>query len=81
MKLEPGFGIYHPGLLKIFNHVKSISPILSTDRYTVPEYQEIKKFIESGELWDMMLNNMTDEFLKVEIPQEYLQTINTNPLY
>lgn len=37
-RLEKDFYIYHPGLKRIFEHVSSISPILNTDRYTVPEY-------------------------------------------
>ena len=38
MHNEPGFKIPHPGLNRIYNHTKSISPMLHTDRYTVPEY-------------------------------------------
>jgi hypothetical protein len=79
MQNEPGFKIPHQGLSRIFNHARSISPILSTDRYTVPEYQELLKFITTGELWDMMLEDMPSSFFKIEVPQEYTQTINTNP--
>ena len=38
MHNEPGFKIPHSGLNRIFNHTKAISPMLHTDRYTVPEY-------------------------------------------
>jgi hypothetical protein len=71
MNNEPGFNIPHPGLNRVFNHARTISPILNTDRYTVPEYQELLRFITSGELWNMMLEDMSTQYLNVEIPQEY----------
>jgi histidine ammonia-lyase len=76
---EPGFTIPHPGLKRIFEHAKSISPILSNDRYTVPEYQELLKFIISGELWDMMLEDMPSGYFSIDVPSEYKQPINTQP--
>jgi histidine ammonia-lyase len=76
---EPGFTIPHPGLKRIFDHAKSISPILSNDRYTVPEYQELLQFITSGELWDMMLEDMPSGYFSIDVPSEYKQPINTQP--
>lgn len=71
MNDEPGFKIPHAGLNRIFNRSKSISPLLTTDRYTVPEYQELLNFITSGELWDMMLEDMPSSYFNIEVPQEY----------
>ncbi len=52
----------------MFEHAKSISPILSTDRYTVPEYQELLNFIMSGSLWDMMLEDMPSSYFNIDVP-------------
>jgi histidine ammonia-lyase len=80
MVLEPDFRIRHPGLLRVFERAREISPILNNDRYTVPEYQELLKFITSGELWDLMLGEMPASYFEVHVPQEYTQSINTRPL-
>jgi hypothetical protein len=63
--------IPHNGLRRVFEHAKSISPLLMNDRYTVPEYQELLKFITSGELWDMMLEDMPSKYFNIEVPNEY----------
>jgi len=76
---EPGFTIPHPGLKLIYEHAKNISPILSNDRYTVPEFQELLQFITSGDLWDMMLENMQSKYFNIEVPHEYKKPINTYP--
>ncbi|TNV80197.1 hypothetical protein FGO68_gene4681 [Halteria grandinella] len=78
-KLEPDFKIPNKGLQRIFERAKSLSPILDNDRYTVPEYQALLSFITTGELWDMMIDEMPQKFFDIEIPQEYKQSINTNP--
>ena len=49
---EPEFSIYHPGLKKVYEKIKKISPPLHTDRYTVPEFNLLKEYISSGEMWD-----------------------------
>lgn len=80
MRFEPDFQIHHPGLKRIFTRAKEITPILDTDRYTVPEYQELLKFITSGELYDMLLSEMPEEYFKTQdIPEHYHRGINTNP--
>jgi len=71
MVLEPEFRIRHPGLLRVFERTREISPILNNDRYTVPEYQELLKFITSGELWDLMLGEMPPSYFEVQVPREY----------
>jgi histidine ammonia-lyase len=38
IKIEPDFKIPHKGLQRVFHYARNISPILDTDRYTVPEY-------------------------------------------
>jgi hypothetical protein len=63
----------------VFERARQLSPILDNDRYTVPEYQQLLQFITSGELWDMMLEEMPQRYFDVDIPLEYKQTINTNP--
>lgn len=49
---DPEFSIYHPGLQKVYEHIKSISPPLERDRYTVPEYKKLREYVASGEMWD-----------------------------
>lgn len=40
------FEIAHPGLKEVYNHIKQISPMLTTqDRYTVPEYNKIHEYM------------------------------------
>ena len=76
-RLEPGFKIPHRGLERILRHSQQLSPILMNDRYTVPEYQQLLHFISSGQLWDIMLEEMGQQYFAVDIPQEYRQSINT----
>lgn len=55
---EPDFRVYHPGLMRVFNHLKKIVPPLEQDRYTVPEYNLVKDYIVSGQLWSTILDSM-----------------------
>jgi len=57
-KHEPDFTIYHPGLQKVFNHLKTICPPLENDRYTVPEFNKIREYIVSGDMWDTVLHSI-----------------------
>ena len=54
---DPKFQVYHPGLRNVYEHVKSISPMLEKDRYTVPEFEKIHQYVKSGEMWDTVLDN------------------------
>jgi histidine ammonia-lyase len=43
------FDISHPGLKEVYKQVKHISPMLiNDDRYTVPEYNKILEYLQSG---------------------------------
>jgi hypothetical protein len=66
-------------LQRVFDHARSISPILDNDRFTVPEYQELLQFISSGELWDMTLEEMPQKYFELDVPSVYKQSINTQP--
>ncbi len=79
IRLEPEFTIPHKGLQRVFDHARSISPILDNDRFTVPEYQELLQFISSGELWDMTLEEMPQKYFELDVPSVYKQSINTQP--
>ncbi|CDW90715.1 histidine ammonia-lyase [Stylonychia lemnae] len=70
-ELEKDFYIYHPGLKKVFEHCKTLSPLLVKDRYTQPEYQELLAYIQSGELWDTMMQEMTFEYLNYQAPDQF----------
>ena len=57
MQTQPGFAIHHPGLKRVYEHVKAISPMLQTDRYTVPEFNRIHQYVQSGQMWDSVLEH------------------------
>ena len=44
--------------MAVFEHVSKISPMLHTvDRYTVPEYNKIHDYVQSGEMWNTVLKS------------------------
>lgn len=55
---DPDFSIYHPGLQKVYEKIRKISPTLERDRYTVPEYKLLREYIASGEMWDTVQSFM-----------------------
>eukprot|EP00347_Sterkiella_histriomuscorum_P014532 403360518 len=74
-QLEKDFDIYHPGLKNIFEMSKKISPILEKDRYTQPEYQELLEFISSGDLYDAVLEEMSNDWVNYD----YANNVYDNP--
>lgn len=56
---DPNFSIYHPGLKKVYEHVKEISPMLvEVDRYTQPEYAKIHEYVKSGQMWNTIIESL-----------------------
>lgn len=52
------FDIMHPGLMAVFEYVSKISPMLiKDDRYTVPEYNQIHEYVQSGLMWNTVLKH------------------------
>lgn len=52
------FMISHPGLHAVFEHVSKISPMLGkNDRYTVPEYNKVHEYVQSGAMWNTVLKH------------------------
>jgi hypothetical protein len=48
----------HPGLMAVYEHVSKISPMLiNDDRYTVPEYNQIHEYVQSGLMWNTVLKH------------------------
>lgn len=48
----------HPGLRAVYDHARKISPMLtSDDRYTVPEFNKIHEYVQSGEMWNTVLKH------------------------
>ena len=48
----------------VYEHVSKVSPILkSSDRYTVPEYNKIHEYVQSGDMWNTVLKHH-DMFIK-----------------
>ena len=52
------FDIMHPGLMAVYEYVSKISPMLiNDDRYTVPEYNQIHEYVQSGQMWNTVLEH------------------------
>ncbi len=48
----------HPGLKKVYEDIKGISPMLTTKvRYTVPEYNKIHEYVVSGQMWNTVMQH------------------------
>ncbi len=65
------FDIMHPGLKKVYEDVKKMSPMLTTtDRYTVPEYNKIHEYLIGGTMWNTVLQHH-DHFINTKIEKKY----------
>ena len=64
------FLIVHPGLRAVYEHVSKISPMLTNDRYTVPEYNKIHEYVQSGEMWNTVLAN-NNNFKHSQVQPKY----------